>query len=216
MNEKVSVTVNGRAARFFLGLTVRHAIGAHAVRAVREGRAEVRDRDGNVGGLEGALYQGQELVVRDLPPSVPSARSDVTSAYTAVRRWAQDRLLGDESLRAGLNDEEARVLLRWATEHLETWITAQSGDENYMRDCLRGVVRRVSVAMRGIALLVAATDAAGADSAANGLAALLAQSGAIVDASVFTKEKNSLSGVDLVRKLASLVDGLLPRPSGGG
>ena len=66
MNERVTVTVNGRAATYFLGLTVRHAIGARAAQAVRKGQAEVCDADGNCVGLEGALYDGQALIVRIL------------------------------------------------------------------------------------------------------------------------------------------------------
>ena len=65
MNEKVSVTVNGKQATFFLGLSVRHAIGERAARAVRSGRRIVCDADGHRVGLEGALYDGQVLIVRD-------------------------------------------------------------------------------------------------------------------------------------------------------
>jgi hypothetical protein len=65
MNEKVSVIVNGKESTFFLGLAVRHAIGSRAARAVQAGRRIVCDPDGNQIGLDGALYDGQVLVVRD-------------------------------------------------------------------------------------------------------------------------------------------------------
>ncbi len=67
MNERVTVTVNGRVATYFLGLTVRHAIGARAAQAVHKGQAEVCDADGNRVGLDGALYDGQALIVRIVP-----------------------------------------------------------------------------------------------------------------------------------------------------
>jgi hypothetical protein len=65
MNEKVCVTVNGKQATYFLGLAVRHAIGQRAARDVQAGRRIVCDADGHLVGLEGALYDGQVLVVRD-------------------------------------------------------------------------------------------------------------------------------------------------------
>ena len=65
MNEKVHVTVNGKQTTFFLGLSVRHAIGERAARAVQTGRRIVCDAGGNLVGLDGALYDGQVLVVRD-------------------------------------------------------------------------------------------------------------------------------------------------------
>ena len=64
MNEKVRVTVNGRPSTFFLGMSVRHAIGAGAARLVEQGRAEVRNADGNSVGLDGALHDGETLFVR--------------------------------------------------------------------------------------------------------------------------------------------------------
>jgi hypothetical protein len=65
MNEKVRVTVNGKESTFFLGLSVRHAIGNRAARDVQAGRRIVCDTDGNLIGLDGALYDGQVLVVHD-------------------------------------------------------------------------------------------------------------------------------------------------------
>jgi hypothetical protein len=73
LNEKVSVTVNGKPATFFLGLSVRHAIGSRQARAVKQGRAEVRNAEGNVVGLDGALYDGEALVVHKLASSADKA-----------------------------------------------------------------------------------------------------------------------------------------------
>jgi hypothetical protein len=198
MNQRVSVTVNGRAASFFLGLTVRHAIGARSARAVREGRADVRDHDGNLVGLEGALYDGQALFVRDLATSsAPPARSMAASGQKRLRQWAQERLLDDESLRAGMGDEEARVLLAWATAHLDAWIAAalsQHDDEEQVRESLHAPIQRVSAAMRGIAHIVGTTRCTEPRAAAD--------------------ETGRLSGVVLVRELIAFADGLLPGPSG--
>ncbi len=85
MNEKVTVTVNGKEATFFLGLSVRHAIGARTVRAVHEGRAEVCDADGNQVGLDGALYNGQSLVVHYLGTADSAASSPRSRRRPAVR-----------------------------------------------------------------------------------------------------------------------------------
>jgi hypothetical protein len=63
MNTRVAVTVNGKADTFFLGLAVRHAIGNEAAREIAAGRAEVRTGDGNLVGLDGALFDGEVLVV---------------------------------------------------------------------------------------------------------------------------------------------------------
>jgi hypothetical protein len=76
MNERVRITVNGRLATYFLGLSVRHAIGARAAQAVQHGQAQVCDAYGNSVGLDGALYDGQTLIVRRLAPAggdVPQA-----------------------------------------------------------------------------------------------------------------------------------------------
>lgn len=75
MNERVTVTVNGRLATYFLGLSVRHAIGARAAQAVRKGQAEVCDAEGNSVGLDGALYDGQALIVRRLATAGDGALS---------------------------------------------------------------------------------------------------------------------------------------------
>jgi hypothetical protein len=66
MNEKVKVIINGKPSTFFLGLRVRHAIGARAARAVARGRAQVRDGADNLVDLDGALYDGETLIVRSL------------------------------------------------------------------------------------------------------------------------------------------------------
>jgi hypothetical protein len=71
MNERVSVIVNGKRSTFFLGLSVQHAVGPRAARAVRSGRAEVRNSDGNIVDLNGALYDGEVLTVVPLPSTIP-------------------------------------------------------------------------------------------------------------------------------------------------
>lgn len=86
MEEKVTVVVNGRPATFFLGLRVRHAIGSRAARAVEQRRATVRDAAGNEVGLDGALYDGEVLIVHRLAagpqasaqPRQPDRQSRIT------------------------------------------------------------------------------------------------------------------------------------------
>ena len=61
---RVTVYVNEEPRRLFLGLRVRHAIGYPAAWRVAQGEAVVEDGDGNRLDLDGALYDGERLVVR--------------------------------------------------------------------------------------------------------------------------------------------------------
>jgi hypothetical protein len=61
---RITVYVNGRARRLFLGLRVRHAIGHPQARLVELGEAAVEDERGNRIELDGALYDGEQLCVR--------------------------------------------------------------------------------------------------------------------------------------------------------
>lgn len=60
----VIVYVNGERRRLFLGLRVRHAIGYRKARQVERGQAVVKDDEGNVVDLDGALHEGERLIVR--------------------------------------------------------------------------------------------------------------------------------------------------------
>jgi hypothetical protein len=75
MDRRVRVKVNGHSQLFHLGLKVKHAIGQDWARKVRARRARVRDAAGNGYDLDGALFDGQELMVED----IPSNRSDDVS-----------------------------------------------------------------------------------------------------------------------------------------
>ncbi len=66
MNTKVPVTINDRTEMFHLGLKVKHAIGARWARKARAQRAIVRDAEGNRYDLDGALYDGQRLIVEEV------------------------------------------------------------------------------------------------------------------------------------------------------
>ena len=68
MNERVRVSVNGKPGNFFLGLKVKHALGPDWARKVRAHRAIVRDAEGNRYDLDGALFDGQALIVEDVTP----------------------------------------------------------------------------------------------------------------------------------------------------
>lgn len=61
---RITVYVDDRPRRLFLGLRVRHAIGHSEVRRVELGEAAVEDGRGNRVGLDGALYDGERLYVR--------------------------------------------------------------------------------------------------------------------------------------------------------
>lgn len=67
--EHVTVFVNDKPKRLFLGLKVKHAIGARWTRKVREHRALVRDADGNRVDVDGALYDGERLYLAPMDPT---------------------------------------------------------------------------------------------------------------------------------------------------
>ena len=62
---RVTVYVNGEPRRFFLGLRVRHAIGHQQSKLVECHQAVVEDGDGNRLDLDGALYDGERLNMRE-------------------------------------------------------------------------------------------------------------------------------------------------------
>ncbi len=67
MKERFSVFVNGCAVEVHRGMKVKHALIAYsnqAYRDCREGRASVRDENGFLVGLEGALHEGARYVVQ--------------------------------------------------------------------------------------------------------------------------------------------------------
>jgi hypothetical protein len=68
-NQHLTVYVNDRPKRLFLGLKVKHAIGTRQARAVREHRAIVRDADGNPVDIDGALYDGERLYLASMDPN---------------------------------------------------------------------------------------------------------------------------------------------------
>jgi hypothetical protein len=63
---KITVYVNDEPCRFFLGLRVRHAIGYQDTWRVTRHEAIVRDAEGNLVDLDGALYDGERLYVQPL------------------------------------------------------------------------------------------------------------------------------------------------------
>ncbi len=67
-SEKITVYVNDKPKRFFPGAQVKHAIGVRATRAVRAHHAVVRDRDGNLVDVDGALGPGTRLYVSPTTP----------------------------------------------------------------------------------------------------------------------------------------------------
>jgi hypothetical protein len=61
---RVTVYVNGKPRRYYLGLRVRHAIGYRAAWQVEHDQAVVLDGEGDRVDLDGALYDGERLYVR--------------------------------------------------------------------------------------------------------------------------------------------------------
>jgi hypothetical protein len=64
MKEHITVFVNGEPVELFRGMKVKHALIAYdnsLYKACLEGRAAVRDENGFVVGLEGALTEGAKL-----------------------------------------------------------------------------------------------------------------------------------------------------------
>ncbi len=68
-SEKITVYVNDKPKKLFLGMNVKHAIGTRQTKAVREHRAIVRDADGNSVDVDGALYDGERLYVLPMNPT---------------------------------------------------------------------------------------------------------------------------------------------------
>lgn len=66
--EKIVVYVNDKPKETFLGMCVKNVIGARAAQRVKLHRAIVRDADGNVVGVDGALYDGERLYVAPMDP----------------------------------------------------------------------------------------------------------------------------------------------------
>ncbi len=62
-NEKITVYVNGKSKRVFLGMRVKNVISVRRARALREHRAEIRDAEGNQIDVDGALYDGERLFI---------------------------------------------------------------------------------------------------------------------------------------------------------
>lgn len=60
---RVTVYVNGEPRRLYLGLRVRHAIGYRAAWQVDHDQAVVLDGEGDRVDLDGALYDGEHLLV---------------------------------------------------------------------------------------------------------------------------------------------------------
>jgi hypothetical protein len=65
---RIVVYVDNEPRRFFLGLRVRHAIGYQAAWRVERGEAIVQDSGGNRVDLDGALYDGERLYVKEDTP----------------------------------------------------------------------------------------------------------------------------------------------------
>lgn len=61
---RITVFVNDTPRRLFLGLRVRHALGHSVARLAELGQATVEDGHGNRVDLDGALYDGERLYVR--------------------------------------------------------------------------------------------------------------------------------------------------------
>ncbi len=74
MEEKITVFVDEKPKQLFLGLRVRHAIGPRKAKAVEQRRMVVRDADGNIIDVDGALHDGQRLYL------VKTGPEDVTPA----------------------------------------------------------------------------------------------------------------------------------------
>jgi hypothetical protein len=64
---RITVYLDDEPRRLFLGLRVRHAVGYQNAWRVARGEAMVRDGDGNLVDLDGALYDGERLYVRSAP-----------------------------------------------------------------------------------------------------------------------------------------------------
>jgi hypothetical protein len=67
--QKITVYVNDKPKRTFLGMRVRNVIGARAVQRVVAHHAIVRDGEGNVVDIDGALYDGERLYIAPMDPT---------------------------------------------------------------------------------------------------------------------------------------------------
>ena len=61
VNRQVTVYVDDKPRRFFLGLRVRHAFGHQQAKKVERGELMVTDDRGSRVDLDGALYDGERL-----------------------------------------------------------------------------------------------------------------------------------------------------------
>lgn len=66
--QKITVYVNDKPKITFLGMRVRNVIGARAVQRVQAHRAIIRDGEGNVVDVDGALYDGEQLYIAPMDP----------------------------------------------------------------------------------------------------------------------------------------------------
>jgi hypothetical protein len=76
---RLTVYVDGEPRSFFLGLRVRHAIGYGDAWLVEQGKATVLDGEGNFVDLDGALYDGERLYVKQVPEDASSATGGTVS-----------------------------------------------------------------------------------------------------------------------------------------
>lgn len=66
--QKITVYVNDKPKQTFLGMRVRNVLGARVVQRVQAHRAIVRDGEGNVVDIDGALYDGERLYIAPMDP----------------------------------------------------------------------------------------------------------------------------------------------------
>jgi hypothetical protein len=67
--QKIIVYVNDKPRETFLGMRVRNVLGARALQRVRARQAIVRDGEGNVVDVDGALYDGEHLYIAPIDPT---------------------------------------------------------------------------------------------------------------------------------------------------
>jgi hypothetical protein len=68
-DDKITVYVDDRPKVLFVGMSVKHAIGARMTQRVRAHRAIVRDAAGNHVDVDGALYDGERLYLAPMDPT---------------------------------------------------------------------------------------------------------------------------------------------------
>ncbi len=66
--ESITVFVNDKPKRAFLGMRVRNVLTARWLDAVRAHRAEIHDATGDRVDVDGALYDGEKLYVVQTTP----------------------------------------------------------------------------------------------------------------------------------------------------